>query len=59
VATTRHASTERPGSRSSPATCARAFYERAGWVDEGGFDYEAAVEDGTIAVLCRRYTKLL
>ena len=38
---------------------ARAFYERAGWVDEGGFDYEAAVEDGTIAVPCRRYTKLL
>jgi ribosomal protein S18 acetylase RimI-like enzyme len=38
---------------------ARAFYERIGWVDEGGFDYEAAVEDGTIAVPCRRYTKLL
>jgi ribosomal protein S18 acetylase RimI-like enzyme len=38
---------------------ARAFYERAGWVDEGGFDYDAAVEDGTIAVPCRRYTKLL
>jgi len=38
---------------------ARAFYERAGWVDEVGFDYEAFVEGGTIAVPCRRYTKLL
>ena len=38
---------------------ARAFYERAGWVDEGGFDYEAFVESGTITVPCRRYTKLL
>jgi GNAT superfamily N-acetyltransferase len=38
---------------------ARAFYERAGWVDEGPFDYGAAAEDGPIAVPCRRYTKLL
>ena len=38
---------------------ARAFYERAGWIDEGGFDYEASVEGGTITVPCRRYTKLL
>jgi ribosomal protein S18 acetylase RimI-like enzyme len=38
---------------------ARAFYKRAGWVDEGPFDYAAAAEDGAIAVLCRRYTKLL
>jgi GNAT superfamily N-acetyltransferase len=38
---------------------ARAFYERAGWVDEGGFDYEAATGDRIIAVPCRRYTKLL
>jgi GNAT superfamily N-acetyltransferase len=38
---------------------ARAFYERAGWVDEGPFDYAAAAEDGTITVPCRRYTKLL
>ena len=38
---------------------ARAFYERAGWVDEGRFDYPAAIADGTIAVPCRRYTKLL
>ena len=37
---------------------ARAFYERAGWVDEGAFDYEAGVEGGTIAVPCRRYTRL-
>jgi ribosomal protein S18 acetylase RimI-like enzyme len=37
---------------------ARAFYERAGWVDEGPFDYAAAAEGGTIAVPCRRYTKL-
>ena len=37
---------------------ARAFYERMGWRDEGGFDYEAAVEDGTtVAVPCRRYVK--
>ena len=26
---------------------ARSFYERMGWSDEGGFDYEAAVEDGS------------
>ena len=38
---------------------ARAFYERAGWVDEGPFDYLAAAEDGPIAVPCWRYTKLL
>lgn len=42
---------------------ARRFYERAGWVDEGAFDYAAAVdaaaETGTIAVPCRRYTKAL
>ena len=38
---------------------ARAFYERAGWVDEGPFDYAAAAEDGPITVPCRRYTKLL
>jgi GNAT superfamily N-acetyltransferase len=40
-------------------TRARAFYERAGWVDEGPFDYAAAAEDGPIAVPCRRYTKAL
>jgi GNAT superfamily N-acetyltransferase len=38
---------------------ARAFYERAGWVDEGPFDYAATGEGGTVAVPCRRYTKLL
>ena len=42
---------------------ARRFYERAGWVDEGSFDYAAAVdaasETETIAVPCRRYTKAL
>ena len=38
---------------------ARAFYERAGWHDEGPFDYTAAAEDGPITVPCRRYTKLL
>ena len=36
---------------------ARRFYERNGWVDEGGFDYEAATAGGTIRVPCRRYTK--
>jgi GNAT superfamily N-acetyltransferase len=39
---------------------ARSFYERLGWRDEGGFHYDAAVEDGTtIAVPCRRYVKEL
>ena len=38
---------------------ARAFYERAGWRDEGPFDYAAAAEDGPISVPSHRYTKLL
>ena len=38
---------------------ARTFYERAGWTDEGAFDYAAAGPDGPIAVPCRRYTKSL
>lgn len=38
---------------------ARAFYERAGWVDEGPFVYAAATEDGPMAVPCHRYTKPL
>ena len=42
---------------------ARSFYERSGWRDEGLFDYAAAIaaagETGTIAVPCRRYTKVL
>lgn len=36
---------------------ARAFYEHAGWSDEGPFDYAAASEGGTIVVPCHRYTK--
>jgi GNAT superfamily N-acetyltransferase len=36
---------------------ARAFYERAGWRDEGPFDYAAGAEGGAIAVPCHRYTK--
>jgi GNAT superfamily N-acetyltransferase len=39
---------------------ARSFYERMGWRDDGGFDYPAAVEDGsTVGVPCRRYVKPL
>ena len=38
---------------------ARAFYARAGWQDEGPFDYEAASADGPIIVPCHRYAKLL
>jgi hypothetical protein len=38
---------------------ARAFYERAGWRDEGPFDYTAVSEGGPIVVPCRRYTKAL
>jgi ribosomal protein S18 acetylase RimI-like enzyme len=36
---------------------ARAFYERAGWRDEGPFEYAASAETGAIAVWCHRYTK--
>jgi GNAT superfamily N-acetyltransferase len=36
---------------------ARAFYERAGWRDDGPFDYEAGSERGPITVPCHRYTK--
>ena len=37
---------------------ARRFYERLGWEDEGDFDYDATVEDGTtVSVPCRRYVK--
>lgn len=36
---------------------ARAFYERAGWSDEGAFEYAAAAEGGTISVPCHRYVK--
>ena len=40
-------------------TRARAFYEKAGWLDEGPFDYAAGTEDGPIAVPSHRYTKIL
>lgn len=36
---------------------ARRFYERSGWVDEGGFDYQAEGPDGPIPVPCRRYVR--
>jgi DNA/RNA-binding domain of Phe-tRNA-synthetase-like protein/GNAT superfamily N-acetyltransferase len=36
---------------------ARAFYEKAGWRDEGPFVYDAESERGPIVVPCRRYTK--
>ena len=38
---------------------ARRFYERQGWHDAGGFDYEATTATGTFPVPCRRYTKSL
>jgi GNAT superfamily N-acetyltransferase len=38
---------------------ARSFYERAGWRDEGRFDYAAAGPDGSILVPCHRYVKTL
>jgi GNAT superfamily N-acetyltransferase len=36
---------------------ARAFYERAGWDDEGRFDYLAGSAEGPITVPCHRYTR--
>jgi len=36
---------------------ARAFYERAGWRDEGAFEYAAATDGGPIDVPCHRYTR--
>jgi GNAT superfamily N-acetyltransferase len=38
---------------------ARAFYERAGWRDDGAFVYAAASEGGPIDVPCHRYAKQL
>jgi GNAT superfamily N-acetyltransferase len=38
---------------------ARAFYERAGWHDEGPFEYAAAAAGGPISVPSHRYTKLV
>ena len=35
---------------------ARSFYERAGWIDEGAFEYAAEGPDGPIAVACHRYS---
>ncbi len=35
---------------------ARRFYARCGWTDEGAFDYSAAVDSGSTAVPCHRYT---
>jgi ribosomal protein S18 acetylase RimI-like enzyme len=36
---------------------ARAFYARAGWIDDGLFDYKAYGEAGPIIVPAHRYTK--
>jgi ribosomal protein S18 acetylase RimI-like enzyme len=36
---------------------ARAFYERAGWVDHGPFEHNAPTETGPIPVRAHRYTK--
>ena len=36
---------------------ARAFYARAGWLDEGPFDYPASVDGRSISVPCHRYVK--
>jgi len=36
---------------------ARAFYERMGWRDEGGFEYVTPTRLGEIPVPCRRYVK--
>jgi ribosomal protein S18 acetylase RimI-like enzyme len=38
---------------------ARRFYERCGWRDIGGFDYQAEIEGGRLAVPSRRYEKCL
>ena len=38
---------------------ARAFYERAGWQDEGPFDYAAAADGGPVAVPAHRYIKIV
>ncbi|HKE50967.1 MAG TPA: GNAT family N-acetyltransferase, partial [Actinomycetes bacterium] len=40
-------------------TRARRFYERNGWMDEGGFEYQAASADGPIPVPSQRYVKRL
>ena len=38
-------------------TRARAFYEKAGWRDEGPFDYMAETERGPVAVPCHRTSR--
>jgi GNAT superfamily N-acetyltransferase len=38
---------------------ARRFYERQGWRDAGGFDYDAEIAGGTMPMPCRRYVKAL
>ena len=38
---------------------ARAFYKRAGWTDQGPFDYQAGSEGGSISVPAHRYVKLI
>jgi GNAT superfamily N-acetyltransferase len=38
---------------------ARAFYEKAGWHDEGAFSYTTSAESGPIVVPAHRYTKLV
>ena len=46
----------RPATPGDAAAVAEVW--RDGWRDEGGFDYDAAVEDRiTVAVPCRRYVK--
>jgi hypothetical protein len=46
----------RPGEPGDAAAVAQIW--RDGWRDEGAFDYEASVEDGsTVVVPCRRYVK--
>ena len=36
---------------------ARRFYEREGWTDDGAFEHDAPIDDGTIAVHCHRMVK--
>ena len=36
---------------------ARRFYERQGWADEGAFEHQAPVDDGSIAVPCHRFVR--
>jgi GNAT superfamily N-acetyltransferase len=37
----------------------RRFYERAGWIDDGPFDYDARVGVATIRVPCHRFVRQL